>query len=291
MAEEKEYALDVIVPTHNHLDMTMRCMETLYSHTGLPFHLIVVDDSTDLTPLYFAQFQKEHNNVTFVHSDEPYKCGNQIFNAGLAHAKTEFVATVMNSVRVEPGWDTIGLQVMKTEDRVGVLGFKCLYPNGMIESAGIKMNSYLPCDIGRDMPSHRLSFVFECDAVQWAFALLRKEAVVGNLEEDVFHGFVGFDDIDNSFVVKSKGWRVLACGLGVAYHTPRATRGDDSGEAFRKNQENGEIFYKRWGLWEAFQKAHPSGGEMQTLPREYWDKYVTEEQEKQNKNLVDSPHA
>ena len=42
---------DILVITHGHLDLTMRCINALYAHTRTPFHLIVVDDSDDLTPL------------------------------------------------------------------------------------------------------------------------------------------------------------------------------------------------------------------------------------------------
>ena len=247
--------IDIVVPTHGHLELTMRCINALYLNTSTKFHLIVVDDSTDLTPRYFKQLQKEHDNITYIHSKKPYLCGNQLFNIAFKHMKTDYIATVMNSITVEPDWEIVALQLMKDNPKVGVIGFKCLFPWGQIESAGIALVKYLPVDLGRSLPGHRLSNVYETLAVQWAFALLRKEAVVGVLEEDVFHGFKGWDDIDNCFVVKKAGWKVMYCGLGVGYHEPRATRGDNSQEAYLKNKENAEYFYKRWGLWETYLQA------------------------------------
>ena len=247
-----KYKLDVIVPAHGRLDLTMKCLNALYSNTTLPFHLIVVDDSTDLTPLYMADLKKQFDNLTYIHSDVPYKSGNQIFNIGLANSVTPFAATVMNIMMVEPDWELTAMELMANNPKVGVIGFKCLMPDGTIESAGIRMQKWLPCDIGRGFPSHRLSSIYEVDAAQWAFALLRKEAV-GKLEEDVFHGFKGVDDIDNCFVVKRAGWSIFVCGLGVGYHSPRATRGSNTEEAQRLNAENMEIFYKRWGFWDDFQ--------------------------------------
>ncbi len=249
-----EYKLDIIVPAHEHLGLTMKCMDALYAHTTEPFHLIVVDDSTDLTPLYMADLTRKYDNLTYIHSDEPYKSGNQIFNIGLDHAKTDYVATVMNSITVEPKWEIAGLKLMSENPRIGIVGFKCLFPDNTIESAGIKMLGYLPCDIGRDMPSHRLSGIYQVEAVQWAFALLRKQAVVGNLDEDLFNGFKGVDDIDNCFVVKDKGWDIFQCGLGVGVHEPKASRGDNSLEGKKLNAENMTTFYKRWGFYDAFQK-------------------------------------
>jgi GT2 family glycosyltransferase len=251
----KEYELDVILTTHNRLDMTMKCIGALYAYTASPFHLIIVDDSTDLTPLYVTELKRKYSNITYIYSDEPYIEGNQIFNIGLEHCKTDYVGIVMNSVIVEPEWDATALRLMNDEPDVGVIGFKCLFPDGKIESAGIMMQDWLPCDIGRDFASHRLSSIYECVAVQWAFALVRVAAAKGNLEEGIFYGFKGVDDIDNSFVIRDKGWRIFYCGLGVGYHTPRATRGDDTLEGKKMNAYNMTTFYKRWGMYERFLEA------------------------------------
>ena len=256
-AKNGQLRMDILVPTHGRLDLTIKCIDTIYAHTQTPFRLIIMDDSTDLTPLYGEQLAKERPNVIFIHSDVPYKSGNQFFNVGLSRAESPYVALVMNSVRVEPEWEVVALNLMEQNPEVGLIGFKCLFPDCKIESAGIRMVKWLPTDIGRDMPSHRLSTVYEPDAVQWAFALLRKEAAVGNLDENAFHGFRGWDDIDNCFVLKSKGWKILYCGLGVGYHEPRATRGSSTPQAAQENKENGEAFYKRWGFWDEYQKEQP----------------------------------
>lgn len=274
--------VDIVVPTHNRLDLTMKCLQAIYFHTQSPFHIIVVDDSTDnLTPRYFEELFKNGvsplgkvSNITFIHNEEPFKTGNQFFNLAFRYAKSDYIATVMNSIRVEPEWEIFALNsLMVNNPTVGIIGFKCLFGGdgtnmGHIESAGIKMNKYLPTDIGRDLPGHRLNNVYECDAVQWAFALLRKKAVVGVIEDFTFHGFAGWDDIDNCFVVKSKGWKIIYSGSGVGYHEPRSTRGSSDNQVLLKNRENGEKFYKRWGLWDDFVKDHGAQAEIHELPKE-----------------------
>jgi len=265
-------SVDIIMPTHGRLDMTLAAVEALYENTQTDFHLIVVDDSTDLTPEYFKWLQNEHKNITFVHSDEPYKSGNQIFNIGLKHGDSPYAATIMNSVRVEPDWEGTALQLMDDNSDIGAIGFKCLFPSGLIESAGIALMNYVPIDLGRDEPGHRLSVIYECQAVQWAFALLRKEALnlsEGNyrLDESSYNGFRGWDDIDNCFVLRKNGWKIFYCGLGAGYHTPRTTRGDKNAT----NYENSIIFYKRWGLWEEVRKnARAQWDIAQKLNRVKW---------------------
>jgi GT2 family glycosyltransferase len=260
--------MDVMVPTHNHLELTITCLERLYQFTRSPFHLIIIDDSTDLTPLWLTQFCKDHEDVTYIHSATPYKTGNCLFIKALEYVKTPYMATVMNSVNVEPEWELGALQLFQNDPKIGIVGMKCLLHDGTIESAGIKLSKWLPCDIGRGLRGHRLSFTHEVDAVQWAFAMLRVEAVKGILEADVFHGFRGWDDIDNCMVVKKGGWKVVYCGAGAGYHQPRATRGTDSEKGCKENIENGQIFMKRWGFWEEFLKENPDGLNVHNPPKD-----------------------
>ena len=263
--------IDIIVPTHGRLeDLTIPCVQALYAHTKSLFHLIVVDDTTPemeggapLTAQWFERLQIEQNNVTFIHSDVPFKSGNQIFNIGLAHGNNRFIATVMNSVTVEPDWDVVPIRMMAGNPKIGVTGIKCLKTGwgpeleGKIESAGIVMTGYTPCDMGSGEHGHRLPISYPCFSLQWAFALLRREAVVGNLDEDLWQGFVGFDDIDNTLVVRHRGWEAWYCGLGAGFHNTHATRGSPKNEILLKNRKNAEIFYKRWGYWDLFKSYNP----------------------------------
>ncbi len=275
--EEKEGAapqraapIDIILPVHGKPELTIKCVKSLYHYTQVPFHLIVLDDTdasieqgsyhrvdpAEVTSPYFERLVKQHDNITYINHKTPWKEGNEFFNEGFKHCKYDYVATVMNSITVEPHWETTALQLFEAKPEVGIIGFKCLFPWGTIESAGIIFQGHVPCDFGRDEPSFRHSDTREVPAAQWAFAMLRKKAVVGNLEEGVFYGHVGWDDIDNCFSVTNKGWKILYCGAGVGTHQPRATRGNDSSDAHKKNVYNSHTFYKRWGFWQIFQEAN-----------------------------------
>lgn len=264
---KQDSPIDIIVPAHNKFWMTAFCIENLYLYTQLPFHLIVVDDSTDLTPLYMAKLKKEKSNITYIHSNEPYKEGNQFFNAALEKCRYDYVATVMNSIIVQPDWELVAVEILKGTPQVATVGLKCLMPWGTIESAGITIQNakdysaittedgpmtsgLYPVDIGRGMPAHLLCNSYEREAVQWAFAIHRREALIGNLEEGIFNGFRGWDDIDNCFALRKAGWKIYFCGSGVGYHYPRSTRGVEllNVDEMNKNKENGRIFRTRWGL-------------------------------------------
>lgn len=262
--------MDVLVFTHGHLELTIRCINAIYQHTFNPFHLIVMDDSTpdmdkgtDLTPLWLEKFRATHENFTFVHSEEPFDSSYPIFKEALKHCQTPYLVLIVNSMVVEPEWDVAGLEMMKNNTDVGIVGFKQLdWWTRVIQSAGMfsTFGGGMLSDVGQGLASHRYSNVYECDAVAWAFVLLRKEAIEGKFDYCPYHGFKGWEEIDTCLLVRQQGWRILYCGLGVGYHQARATRGVQNGDAEefklanRLNLENREIFAKRWGYWPDYHK-------------------------------------
>ena len=271
MTEATSYKLDIIVLTHGHLELSIRCVRALYKNTSLPFHLIVMDDSTpdmdwgtDLTPEWFTRFCKAHDNCTFIHSDEPYGTSLNLFTKAFPYCKTPNVAVVVNSMTVEPEWEIAALQIMETTPPIGMIGLKCLRQGTeLIESAGLasSIDGTTLADMGRGLSSHRLSKVYECDAVQWAFVLLRLEAVKDNLGADVYWGFKGMEEFETCFTMRQKGWKIFFCGLGVGYHQTLATRVATSEDDIIKNLQNKEVFAKRWGFWTDYHKMNAPLGE------------------------------
>lgn len=262
---------DVILLTHGGLeDLTVPCVSALYANTKNLFHLIIVDDSTrdmddgkDWTPEWVDKLQIDNTNITYVHSGIPYKSGNQIINIGLSKGNSRFVAIIGNSTVVEPDWDITPIGMLSQNRKIGAVGMKCLKlgwsaaQDGQIESAGIFMDKFVPCDKGRDQPGHRFPQSYACFSVQWSSIFVRRDAVLGNLDENLWQGFVGWDDIDNSIYLRYKGWEIWYCGLSVAYHKTHATRGSDKNEILYKNRLNGEIFFKRWGYWDKYKEECP----------------------------------
>jgi hypothetical protein len=52
--------------------------------------------------------------------DKPYAEGNEFFVEGFKLCKYEYVATVMNSIKVEPDWETVALQLMEVNEEDSV---------------------------------------------------------------------------------------------------------------------------------------------------------------------------
>jgi GT2 family glycosyltransferase len=246
---DDQMILDIIIPTHNKLEMTIQCLKRLYTFTSIPFRVFLIDDSDDETPIWIENHKDEFPALNYVRPDngQKFKCGNEIINLGLQISTSPYVAHICNSVLVEPQWVDMAIELIKLHKDVGVVGFKLLLPSSfLIEHAGIGMGDVVPVDMGRGELSHHHTYIKERDAVAWSMVLLRREAVEGNLEENIYHGFKGWDDIDNCLVIHEKGWKVLYCGAGAGVHYAHYTRAGKGQEDRDKVYDNMRVFIKRW---------------------------------------------
>ncbi|KKL61187.1 hypothetical protein LCGC14_2197800, partial [marine sediment metagenome] len=213
---------DVVLLTHNKIDVTIGCLDALYQNTSKPFNLIVIDDSTDLTPQYFDTFCKDHDNVDYVHTE--VKSGNHAFDIGARRALSDYVVIMTNSSRVEPEWERDPLAYLNNDGRIGLIGIKLLYPNGLIWHAGIGFANSIPTHIGRSEPGHRYTHVRPVQAVNFSVGFFRKEVLLKSLTFDEYIPFRSFDDTDVCLTIREMGWEIVYCGTSTAYHIESPTR-------------------------------------------------------------------
>jgi len=240
MADE----IDIILITHNNLGSTITCIDSIYENTkDIPFRLTVIDDSTDLTPTWLWQFHSQHDNLNAIFPKEKITHGNQAWNIGLKNTTNEFVVLMTNSVTVEPYWLDFALDYMKGTPKVGAIGFKIIFPTGIIECAGITFTlALIPVGLGGGEAPQGRTYLKDVDAVGFCTVLCRREAVTGSLDETTYLGFKEIEDLDTCFGIKKAGWRIVYCGYGSVIHRSRLTRGTDNASAY----ENYKRFYKKW---------------------------------------------
>jgi GT2 family glycosyltransferase len=239
------YEFDVLLLTYNRLELTINCVNALYKNTDYPFRLTVIDDSTDLTPEYFERLCRERDNIQFLHEDQHFENWDKKFNLGLEKTDCPFVVMLGNSNLVEHSWISSGLELIKRDPDIGVVGFKTVYPNGLIQNAGIFVcDNDVRC-IGGGEPGHRYSFTYEVDAVGGNVCLYRREV----FEEVPFDfsyylPYAGHIDIDHCLTLKERGWKVYYCGSGVVYHT-EGTR-EQFPDFYTKEKECKKRFQVKW---------------------------------------------
>ncbi len=242
------YDFDVILLTHNHLELTIKCVDALYKNTSeFNFRLTVSDDSTDSTPEYFKNLSRKKNNIQFLHSEMPFGDFDKVLNFGIAKTDSPYVVALTNSTLVEPGWISYALEIIKNNPDIAVVGVKSVSLNGLIQNAGVFV-----CDrdvrcIGLNEPGHRYSYTYEVDAVGGNCCIYRREVVKDGFGDSFSYylPFSGHTDIDHCLTLKQQGWKIMYCGNGAVYHVSAATRGEDNHFCDKEN-ESKRRFKVRW---------------------------------------------
>tara|TARA_Y100000310_G_scaffold340744_1_gene437588 strand:- start:1148 stop:1954 length:807 start_codon:yes stop_codon:yes gene_type:complete len=251
--------LDLILATHNNLGSTIKCIESLYNYTNVPFNLTIVDDSDDITPVWIDWYIKQgHDNIQYIRPKEELTCGNQIINIGLKHTKSEIVGYLGNNVFVQENWPIVALTEMEKDPAVGIMGFKLLkYPTGVIEHAGIYFEAGMPhhMNFGVGEPGHLGVYFRELDIVGWALVLFKRAVYPEGLDEKTYIGFRGYDDLENCLDARKRGWKVFYCGMGCAYHEAMSIRKQETDKGDAEHEENRQTFLSRWGDVEDAKKA------------------------------------
>ena len=217
--------VDIIIPTWEGLAHRVlnRCLDGLYTHTKVPFHLVIIDDqSTDGSREYLEQLWRERDNVTYLRPERKARGGSQVLNWGLRHCRNRFLVSLNNDVLVLQGWLEEALRCME-DPKVGIVGFKMLYPNDIIQHAGgTFIKGIHPNHIGLGELREAHSEVVPALWVSGPCVLVRREAMGEGWDED-YDTFGGHEDIDMCLTMRNHGWKVIYCGKAEVYHLEGTT--------------------------------------------------------------------
>lgn len=242
--------LDIIMLNWNKLSLLQMCLETLYQHTDYPFHLIIVDNaSTDGSVEFLKTLDTLYPDVT-VHFC-PYETSgfNEGNNMGLHYSDGDAVLLLNNDVLIpRVGWLHAMVKTLFTED-VGIVGCKLLYPNELIQHAGVWFNEKLQSfHIGRFQSKEKYSTMREVPAVTFACALIKKELLRFGLDEGYWAGT--FEDLDFCTQARSMGYKILYCPDATLYHYESATSLSLPSTFWHSiTIRNATKFLNRWGSW------------------------------------------
>lgn len=210
MASRTEIECSIIIPQYGHSEFTINCVVMLYKHV-MPYHraeIIVVDDCSPDDSRQKVQ-QSLGNAVVMVNNLEnggfSVSCNN-----GAAAAKGKYVVFLNNDVSFEKDWLSPMLKVA-SDPLVGIVGAKLVYPNGLIQHAGLYFvnDGFAPVDIrmmyeGLDKNAPQAKNSSLVPAVMGACLLIEKELYwsVGGFDE----GFkMSYEDIDLCLKVRNFG--------------------------------------------------------------------------------------
>ena len=238
----------IVIPVHNQLDYTLRCLYSLtQSGDATAFEVIVIDDASSdasaaiLPGIEGLRYRRNAENFGFIGS-----C-----NAGAALAHSEFLVFLNNDTVVQPGWLDALLKTFASHPDTGLAGSKLIYPDGRLQEAGgIVFSDGSAANYGRndDPTDPRYNFVREADYCSGAAIAIRRSLFADLGGFDPHYRPAYFEDTDIAMRVRQRGLKVRYQPASVVVHFEGASSGTDLRHGVKAYQtQNEKKFADRWG--------------------------------------------
>ena len=254
---QRRPSVSIIIPFRDQIEITRECVAALLDNTDYDnFEIVLVNNwSTSLDAKRFFRDVADMPRVRIVDVIEEFNY-SRLNNLAARDNDAEFFVFMNNDVFVrDKGWLSRIIGEALSDDRIGIVGGKFLYPDKTVQHAGVVVGTHgvaahihlgIPDDdygyIGRARLSHDLV------AVTAACMLIRADTfrAVGGFDEE--HLKVAYNDVDLCLKVYESGHRVVWCADFIAEHHESLSRGSDmrpdqEARFFREQQ----TMYERWG--------------------------------------------
>ena len=220
--------VSVVIVNWNGLRLMEQCLGALTEQTFSEFEIIVVDNgSTDGSVDWLGE---HHPSVRVIRNDENLgfaAANNQAIRASTA----EFVVTLNNDTRVEPGWLEALVRAVQPDPSVGMGACKMLFADRpeMINSTGINLDRV---GIAWDRSGGERDDAAETEPREVfgpsAGAALYRRAMLDEIGSFDERFFMYLEDVDLAWRARLAGWRCLYVPSSRVYHVHSASAREGS---------------------------------------------------------------
>lgn len=223
----------IIIPTKDRCDLLTRCVESLKRKTAAQdLDVIVIDNGSEQASAqrYLAGLARDPR-FRVLTKPGPFNF-SRLCNEAAARAKAATLVFLNNDTEIiEEHW-LDPLLYWASQDDVGAVGAKLLYPSGCVQHAGVLLGidgraGHFERTVKKDDPGYfgRLCVPHEVSAVTAACLAMEKKKfdAVGGFDE--INLPIELNDIDLCLRLLERGFRVICAADCVLIHHESASRG------------------------------------------------------------------
>lgn len=252
--------VSIVIPVYNQIHYTYACLVSILEHTtDVSYEVIIADDvSTDATSHLndYAEglvICRNSTNQGFLRN-----CNN-----AARSARGKYVMFLNNDTKVTEGWLSSLVNLIESDETIGMVGSKLVYPDGRLQEAGgIIWSDGSGWNYGRldDPEKPEYNYVKDVDYISGAAILLSNELwkQIGGFDTRFAPAYC--EDSDLAFEVRKAGYRVVYQPLSRVIHFEGISNGTDvEGSGLKRYQiANSKKLKEKWAA--EFQKQCENNG-------------------------------
>ncbi len=242
--------VSIVIVTHNNLELTKQCVQSIrddgYSH----LECIVVDNcSTDGSPAWLREWECPSAGMRVILNGDNRGFG-AANNQGLAVARGEYLVLLNNDTVVTKGWLRTLVNHLRRDSSIGIIG-------PVTNNIGNEARIQTAYEHLEAMPEEAFAYtrrhggrVFDIEVLAFFCVAFPRKVYeeIGPLDEAFGLGF--FEDDDYCRRVRATGRRVVCAEDVFIHHELSASFGRISnGERKRLFEKNRVYFESKWGAW------------------------------------------
>lgn len=242
--------VSIIVPTRDKLPVLRACVESLIAKTGYGnWELLIVDNaSRQAETLAWLSDVESDPRIRVLRDPRPFNYST-LNNAAVHEADGEVVVLLNNDVEIIDSAWLEELVAHALRPGIGAVGAKLLYPNGMVQHAGVVLGiggvaGHVHRYLGGEDPGYMLrAVVTQNFSVVTAACLAVRRSLyleMGGLDEKDLR--VAFNDVDFCLKLVRAGYRNVYTPFARLIHHESLSRGHDD------TPEKKAVFKHEFGL-------------------------------------------
>ena len=243
--------VSIIIPVHNNFNYTYNCITSiLNSEISVLYEIIIVNDmSTDETINLKEKYFNNYSSI-IVYTNKQRQNFIQNCNNAAKFSKGKYLLFLNNDTKVHKHWLTYLLKLINSDENIGMVGSKLIYPNGTLQEAGgIVWNNGECSNFGRRKNPNlsEYNYVKEVDYISGASIIIRKSAwkKIGGFDRRFIPAY--YEDTDLAFELRKKRYKVMYQPKSIVEHFEGISNGINISSGIKHFQEiNKKKFIQKW---------------------------------------------
>ena len=229
--KEEKPLVSIVIPVYNQYVYTYKCLKSISDYTkDVKYEIIIGDDLSNDGIKYLSSYVK---NINIVRNDVNLKFLKNCNNAA-KKARGKYILFLNNDTQVTENWLSSLISLIESDNKIGMVGSKLVFPNGLLQEAGgIICSDGAGYNYGKfdDANKPQYNYVREVDYISGASIMLYKKLwdEIGGFDELFAPAYC--EDSDLAFEIRKRGLKVVYQPKSVVVHYEGVSNGVDVNNA------------------------------------------------------------